>query len=163
MTTTEKYLWVVGGTLLCLFIVLQFFPIGWFVPSMELKNPPVQHNIQWSSPEAAQLMHEICYTCHSNQTQLPIYAQIAPVSWIAARDVNMARAALNFSEQKFQEIDTYRLIAYIGSDTMPPKAYRLMHPEANLTAEQKQILIDAVRIAASNPVNTIVAVPDPSR
>ena len=160
MTTTEKTVWIVGGTLLCIFIVLQFLPIGWLVPSMELHNPPVQHTIQWSSPEATQLMEGVCYVCHSNQTQLPIYAQIAPVSWIAAHDVNTAREALNFSEQNFQEIDTYRLIAYISSDLMPPPAYRLTHPEANLTQTQKQILIDAVRVAASNPINTVVAVPD---
>jgi len=159
MTTTEKILWIVGGTLLCIFIILQFFPIGWIIPSMELKNPPVQQQIEWSSPEAAALMHETCYVCHSNETRLPFYAQIAPVSWIASQNVYNARAALNFSEQNFQEINAYRLIAYIGSDLMPPPSYRMMHPEANLTEDQKQILMDSIRVTASNPVNTVVAVP----
>jgi Haem-binding domain len=154
MTTTEKALWIVGGTLLCIFIVIQFFPIGWLVPSMELKNPPVQHTIEWSSPEAAELMQQTCYVCHSNETQLPLYAQIAPISWVASQNVNTARKSLNFSEQSFQEINVYRLIAYIGSDLMPPQSYRLMHPEANLTEHQKQILMDAIRVAASNPTST---------
>ncbi len=161
MTTTERILWIVGGTLLCIFIVIQIFPIGWIVPSMELKNPPVQHTIEWSSPEAIALMHQTCYVCHSNETRLPFYAQIAPISWVAAQNVNTARAALNFSEQNFQEINAYRLIAYIGSDLMPPQSYRMMHAEANLTESQKKILMDAIRVAADNPINTVVAVPSP--
>jgi hypothetical protein len=39
--------------------------------------------------------------------------------------------------------------------------YRLMHPEANLTEQQKQILMDAIRRTANNPVNTVVAVSSP--
>lgn len=159
MTTTEKTLWIVGGTLLCIFMAIQFFPIGWLVPSMELNNPPVRHTIEWSSPKASELMQQTCYVCHSNETQLPLYAQIAPISWIASQNVNNARAALNFSEQNFQEINAYRLIAYIGSDLMPPKSYRMMHPEANLTESQKQILMNAIGAAANNPINTVVAAP----
>jgi hypothetical protein len=90
-------------------------------------------------------MHTVCYTCHSNETQYPLYAQIAPVSWMAAEHVNEGRAHLNFSEQNVQDIDTDQLIAYIQSDAMPPAVYRLTHPEANLTAAQKAALIIGIR------------------
>jgi hypothetical protein len=141
----EKFIWFIGSALLYLFIIVQFIPIGWFVPSMELVNQPIRHQIQWSSPEADDLMKNICYVCHSNETRLPIYAQIAPISWIAARNVNEARQHLNFSEVVPQNLDARLLVAYIQSNLMPPPAYRLMHPEANLSQQQKQILIDAIR------------------
>jgi hypothetical protein len=84
----EKAAWIIGGLLLAGFMALQFIPIWEFVPSMNPNNPPVEHQIYWGSPEADQLMHMACYTCHSNETEYPIYARIAPVSWIAAQHVN---------------------------------------------------------------------------
>lgn len=145
MSKWEKALWLTGGTLLAGFILIQFIPIWDFVPSMDPRNPPVRHAIRWASPEAEAIMHTVCYTCHSNETEYPLYAKIAPVSWIAAEHVNAGRAHLNFSEQPLNNIDPDQLIAYIESGAMPPAAYRLTHPEANLTAAQKAALIDGIR------------------
>jgi hypothetical protein len=145
MPKWEKTLWIIGGTLLSGIIMIQFIPIWEFVPKFDPRNPPVRHEIQWASPEADRLMRMVCYTCHSNETTYPIYAQIAPVSWIAAEHVNEGRAQLNFSEQPPQTINAEQLIAYIESDAMPPEAYRLTHPEANLTAAQKAALIAGIR------------------
>lgn len=39
-----------------------------------------------------------CNECHSNTTVWPSYTGIAPLSWLAVRGVNEARAAVNFSE-----------------------------------------------------------------
>lgn len=145
MRKWEQALWIVGGTLLAGFMVIQFIPIWEFVPMMDPRNPPVRYEVQWASPEADHLMRMVCYTCHSNETRYPIYAQIAPVSWIAAEHVNEGRARLNFSEQPLDQINIGMLIAYIQSDAMPPGAYRLTHPEANLTEEQKAALIAGIR------------------
>jgi len=145
MSKWEKTLWVIGGTLLSGIILIQFIPIWALVPRMDPRNPPVQREIQWASPEADRLMRMVCYTCHSNETQYPVYAQIAPVSWIAAGNVNAGRAQLNFSEQSPETINAERLIALIESDAMPPPAYRPTHPEANLTEAQKAALIEGIR------------------
>ena len=99
MRRWEKGLWMVGGTLLGGFMLMQFIPIWEFVPTMDPRNPPVQYEIRWASDEADSIMRMVCYTCHSNETEYPIYAQIAPVSWIAAEHVNEGRQHLNFSEQ----------------------------------------------------------------
>jgi hypothetical protein len=145
MPRWEKALWLIGGTLLAGFMLIQFVPIWMVNPLLDPRNPPVQHNIQWASPEAATIMHTVCYTCHSNETEYPIYARIAPVSWIAAQHVNEGRAHLNFSEESPENLNVDLLISYIQSDAMPPAAYRLTHPEANLTAAQKAALIDGIR------------------
>ena len=145
MRRWEKGLWMIGGTLLGGLMLMQFIPIWMIEPMMDPRNPPVQYEIEWASDEADSIMRMVCYTCHSNETEYPIYAQIAPVSWMAAEHVNQGRQHLNFSEQPMDEISMGRLIEYIQSDAMPPAAYRLMHPEANLTEAQKNALIDGIR------------------
>ncbi len=150
----EKALWIVGGTVLAAFIALQFFPIWEFIPSMDPRNPPVKYEVQWASAEADEIMHTVCYTCHSNETEYPIYTRIAPVSWIASEHVTEGREHLNFSEQPLQDIHLGKLISYIQSDRMPPEAYRLVHPEANLTEQQKADLIAGIRATMEQTVTT---------
>lgn len=127
------------------FIMLQTFPIWRFEPVMDPRNPPVRYEVQWSSAEADNLMHTICYTCHSNETEYPLYLRLAPASWIAAQHVNEGRARLNFSEQPLHTLNPDLLIAMIRADLMPPQLYRLAHPEANLTPAQKEVLIRSIR------------------
>ncbi len=149
MSRLEKIIWVVGGAVLSGVIALQFFPIWHFVPSMDPRNPPVRYEVQWS-PQAASIMESTCYTCHSNETEYPIYMRIAPASWVAAQNVNEGRTHLNFSEQPLTAINPSLLIAMIRSDAMPPPAYRLTHPEANLTPEQKEALIAGIQATFSS-------------
>src|SRR5262245_16995178 len=81
------------------FLVMQVFPLGSLRPVYERHpNPPVLVNIQWSSPEVAGLVKRACYDCHSNETNYPWYSNIAPVSWLITRDINVGRAVMNFSE-----------------------------------------------------------------
>jgi hypothetical protein len=153
----EKILWVGGGLLLSAFLAFQFVPIWEWIPAMDPRNPPVQVEIQWTPPEAAELMQTICYTCHSNETEYPIYTRIAPMSWIAAEHVNEGRGHLNFSEHPPDEINVEMLIAYIESDRMPPPAYRLTHPEANLTEAQKSVLIEGIRATLMADIMTKIS------
>jgi len=44
------------------------------------------------------VLRRACFDCHSNQTQWPWYAYVAPVSWSVAHDVNEGRRELNFTE-----------------------------------------------------------------
>src|SRR5690242_7978061 len=113
MRGLEKTLWIGGGLLIGGFILLQFIPIWVFFPAMNPHNPPVRREVHWASAAADEIMHNVCYTCHSNETTFPFYAQIAPVSWFAAEHVNEGRAHLNFSEQPLDAIDPDVLIAYI--------------------------------------------------
>jgi hypothetical protein len=145
MSRFEKIIWIFGTTLVGGFILLQLLPVWRVNPTLDPRNPPVRVHIDWKTPESARLMHGICYTCHSNETEYPIYMQLAPLSWIAAEHVNDGRAHLNFSEQKAEDINPNWLISVIQDDVMPPQAYRLTHPEANLTPQEKAALIEGIR------------------
>jgi len=127
-------------------------------------NPPVApgHDLMATNappPEIAALLHTACYNCHSHETQWPWYSHIAPVSWLVAGDVTRGRERLNFSEwpRAWPERAAKRLERIseeVDYKDMPPAKYTLMHPEARLTAGQRQQLIhwadqEAARLKAT--------------
>ena len=111
-------------------------------------NPPVGGDLA-APANVGKIIRGACYDCHSNETRWPWYSQIAPASWLAYRHVNEARARLNFSAwtdytfdpgteaHKLEEIE--RLIT---NGAMPPWYYRMMHPQARLTAAQRAIVLN---------------------
>lgn len=116
-------------------------------------NPPVETEISAPAPVQSILM-QACYDCHSNKTVWPWYSRVAPVSWLIAGDVDEARQELNFTTWNRYSADqqaTYRMEVWkeVEEDGMPPFLYRLMHPEARLSAEQKA----ALREWSTNPKN----------
>jgi hypothetical protein len=145
MSRKERIAWIVGGTSLTVFIFLQFVPVWWIVPQTTLSNPPIVNELQWNSAQTADMMERACYMCHSNETRLPLYMQVAPLSWIASQRVNNGRAHLNFSEQRPEDISLEDLIAAIESGEMPPAQYLFFHPEANLSEEDRAHLIAGIR------------------
>ena len=82
-----------------------------------------------------------CYDCHSNNTVLPWYANIAPFSWEMSRHVDLGRKWLNFSvwnsysdEQKDKKLEEIYKSVYA---VMPLAGYVALHPEAALTKEDR--------------------------
>jgi hypothetical protein len=120
-----------------LFAVIQVIPYG-----RTHDNPVTIKEPQWDSPRTRDLAVRACFNCHSNQTQWPWYASVAPFSWVVQFDVEAARDIVNFSEWN----RTYDLALYSGQSirtgNMPPIKYRMAHPEANLTvAEQRELSV----------------------
>ena len=138
MSNRRKIILGVIAVLGVAFIALQV------VPGYARTNPPIRYHVQWNSPETETLMRKVCYDCHTNETVWPWYSQIAPISWLVVRDVNEGRAALNLSDGT-GEIEAEELIGEIEEGEMPPKPYLMLHPEANLSAEQKAMLIDGIQ------------------
>lgn len=90
------------------------------------------------------LLRRACYDCHSGETRWPWYSRVAPVSWWIARDVRHGRSNLDFSrwstDPDREPTPAQRLrwtCRDIREGAMPPRAYRLVHPEARLTDEEK--------------------------
>ena len=132
-----------------LFVLALLFPAIQFVPyGHEHTNPPTVQEPAWDSSETRDLVRLACFDCHSNETQWPWYANVAPVSWLVAYDVGHGRRHLNFSDwrqgQREGE-DMGKLREVIAEGEMPPLPYRLMHPEARLTEGQKQQLIEGLK------------------
>lgn len=126
-------------------VLIQLIPVGNFVKSLRRDaNPPVVTAVEWDSAETERLARTACYDCHSNETVWPWYAQVAPVSWLVTRDVNKGREAMNFSEDPLDDYDADDLEWHVMND-MPPRLYLPLHPEANLSAEQKTQFIAGLR------------------
>jgi hypothetical protein len=109
-------------------------------------NPPAETEIP--APAAVQsILRQACYNCHSNVTVWPWYSRIAPISWLVAGDVREAREHMNFTTWNRyipEQHVWYRKEIWkeVEEDGMPPLFYRLVHPEARLSAEQKAALRD---------------------
>ena len=75
-----------------------------------------------------------CADCHSNQTEWPWYAQIAPTSWFVVGHVNDGRRHINFStwvrpgKEPKDSIDRLKAICEeVQSGGMPLTSYELLH------------------------------------
>lgn len=81
-----------------------------------------------------------CADCHSNETRWPVYARLAPGSWLIERDIVEARKHMNLSAWQQLPADTRditiaRIIHEAKSGDMPPLQYRALHWGAKLTAQ----------------------------
>jgi hypothetical protein len=112
-------------------------------------NPPVHVTGQWDSPQTEQLWNRACGDCHSNETQWPWYTAIAPLSWIAAMDINEGRQQFNISELNTLPVGlktempgmTAQLLR-LGA--MPPADYLLLHSDARLTDSEQRRLVHGI-------------------
>jgi len=107
-------------------------------------NPPVQQDASTPAPVAA-ILRAACYDCHSHETAWPWYSGVAPVSWLVAQDVREGREALNFSrwdrfEGELRGRVMHKIWEEVDEGEMPPVLYRLAHPAARLTPEQREAL-----------------------
>jgi len=88
-----------------------------------------------------------CYDCHSNNTRYPWYINVQPMGWIMARHVKEGKENLNFNEfgtySKRKQANKLRSIATsIKEGTMPINSYNLMHKDARLSEQNKNLIID---------------------
>jgi hypothetical protein len=118
-------------------------------------NPPVTTDfIAATGPPAsvAASLRAACYDCHSHETRWPLYARIAPISWLIASDVNEGRQHLDFSDwpadpaRAAKKLD--RINEVLDYREMPPKKYTLIHADARLTEAQRREIMDWTETAA---------------
>jgi len=126
-------------------------------------NPPVDPARELRAPQPVMsIMQRSCNDCHSSRTVWPWYAQIAPVSWLLAKDVRDGRKELNVSEwntftprrtaRKLQEI-----CEQVEQHEMPLKLYLPLHPDAQLSDDDRRTLCDW---AKAERAKVIAAHPD---
>lgn len=99
------------------------------------------------SEEVTVILKTACYDCHSNQTKLPWYSHVAPVSWLVAKDVNEGREELNFSEwTTYPKRKLIKKLEEMGEEVdegeMPLKIYTVIHGDAKLSTEQRKLLVE---------------------
>jgi hypothetical protein len=122
-----------------LFGSIQLIPIA-------RTNPPITKDV--SAPvQVESILRRGCYDCHSNETRWPWYAQVAPASWLVARDVNHGRKHLNFSTwDKYADdpgtvIRKLKSIGELSANGQMPRWYYLpAHPRSRLSASDRQVI-----------------------
>lgn len=128
-------------------VIIAFAAIQFFQPEKNIGEISKDHIFrQEQLPENVQLtIQNACLDCHSNNTRYPFYDRIAPVSWMVSKHVIEGKKELNFSE--WGTLDAYDKIKALEDirqeleqNTMPLKAYVVMHREAKLSEEQKTAL-----------------------
>lgn len=133
---------IVGAVVVGGFLIAQLIPVP-------RENPPVAVDV--GAPEAVRAtLRASCYDCHSHETRWPWYSRIAPVSWVVARDVVEGREHLNFSTwDGYSAARQQKLLGKAGEEIregeMPTWGYRLAHPEARLSVESREALLDWLR------------------
>jgi len=102
------------------------------------------------SVEVATILKTNCYDCHSNQTQYPWYAEIAPFSFWLADHVDHGKGHFNVSEWdtysvKKKDHKLEELIEEVEEGEMPLDSYTWMH--GDLSKEDAKLLLQWANLA----------------
>jgi hypothetical protein len=121
------------------FLAIQLVPVS-------KTNPPITQDVS-APPDVEAVLRRACYDCHSNETQWPWYAHLAPASWLVTHDVNHGRKHLNFSTWDKYSDDPGTVIRKLkgitetsGNGKMPVWYYLSEHPRARLTHADREII-----------------------
>ncbi|HHJ06699.1 MAG TPA: cytochrome C [Anaerolineae bacterium] len=145
--TALKFFGAIIALVVIVFILIQLIPVN-------TANPPIVSEPDWDSSQTRALAQRACFDCHSNETVWPSYAKIAPVSWLVVGHVSEGREKLNFSDwqrsTRGEAEAADEAIEVITEGEMPPIYYTAIHPEARLSAIEKQQLVEGLQKTFSN-------------
>jgi hypothetical protein len=111
------------------------------------------HTAEMINPKVSAIVDRSCQDCHSNQTRLPWYGHVAPVSWILSRDVRKGRAKLDFSHWTGRAPSTnerMEICDAVSDGSMPLRAYTVVHRNARLSKQDVDLICDWAATPTSN-------------
>ena len=148
----------IGG----MFFALQFAPSP-VQPLVRSTTDSRVHLQIAGHPEVGAILDRSCKDCHSNQTRVPWYDQVAPVSWMVSQHVNQGREVLNFSDWGSRQPtadEMEELCDAVSSGSMPLRSYTLIHRKAILSKRD----VDTIcRLANMQPSSTAQLSSNPLR
>jgi hypothetical protein len=158
LLTARRLKWaLVAGVIV--FAGLQFMPVRWLgVHTEDIGTNPKGRFALDAPPRVQQILQRACYDCHTNETRWPLYARLAPGSWLMARDVHNGRNHMNFSEwvdhdDDERQTDMETCWEQVESGAMPPWFYVYpMHLGARLSADDRAALKSYFMKGASDKV-----------
>ena len=97
------------------------------------------------SADAKAVLVTKCADCHSSETRWPVYARVAPGSWLIERDIVEARKKLDLSRWEEipadrQEVLTAKIAQEAKGGEMPPLQYLALHWDAKLSKNDVRAL-----------------------
>jgi hypothetical protein len=111
------------------------------------------HQTEMINPKVGAILDRSCQDCHSDQTHVPWYGRVAPVSWILSRDVRKGRAKLDFSQWAARPHSTnerMEICDAVSDGSMPLRAYTVLHRDARLSKEDVALICDWAASPTSN-------------
>ena len=175
MATASKsrFRWLIwlAAILLVVFVGIQFIPAE--LPKSAVKAEPqlVAAQPQLQAPANVKaVLKNSCYNCHSNETKLAWFDEVAPPYWLVAHDVKEARSHLNFSEiaklpetqQKAQlKTSLFEAVYMVQMGAMPLPSYVKAHSGVAVTPKQLEVLRNYLAHLPETPpaVDTAVETP----
>jgi hypothetical protein len=132
-------------TLLIVFIAIQFMQAG-HNTNNQILSTDITKTINVPD-KVLHILKNSCYDCHSNTTRYPWYVNIQPIGWMMASHIKNGKKDLNFSDfgtysnrkqaNKLRAIETS-----IKDGSMPLSSYTIMHTNAKLSTEDKNLITD---------------------
>jgi hypothetical protein len=151
--------------LLALLVLIQFIP----AEKNESNDTEFDMSKSYDVPDnVAMILKGACNDCHTNLTRYPWYSNIQPVKYMLADHVEEGKRKWNMStftklplavqNHKFEEV-----VEMVEEKEMPLESYTYfgLHPEANLTDEERKVLVDWAKdqmamLAATYPADSLV-------
>ena len=110
--------------------------------AVEAASIEVAHQVP---AEVSAILKTSCYDCHSNHTDYPWYSKIQPVAWWLNDHVEEGKQELNFSNfnnyslrRQYHKLE--EIAEQVEAHEMPLESYTLIHQNAQLSAQQTQLL-----------------------
>lgn len=151
--------------LVVILVVIQF------IPYEKNEGKPAEHPISgtYDVPDNVQtLMKNACNNCHSNKSEYPWYANIEPVGFWLNDHIQEGKGHINYDEftnrpLAWQYHKWEETVEMVEEKEMPLESYTNfgLHPEANLTDADRQVLIDWAKdqmayLKATYPADSLV-------
>ena len=157
--------------ILILLVTIQFVPYEKNLSNDQEFDLAKSYNV----PDNVQtILKGACNDCHTNQSSYPWYASIEPVGYWINHHIEDGKKDLNFSNftnlplriqnHKFEEI-----VEMVEEKEMPLESYTYfgLHPEANLTDDERKTLVNWAKdqmamLAATHPADSLKMKPKPT-
>ena len=138
----------IGFVLLIGFIAIQFIQPAHNKTDKVLPTDII--NTTAVPNQVLNLLKNSCYDCHSNNTRYPWYSFVQPGAWWMASHIRKGKGNLNFSDfgtysNRKQQSKLQAIANSINDNTMPLNSYMVLHKNARLSAENKEILLDWIK------------------
>ncbi|MBS1666491.1 heme-binding domain-containing protein [Chitinophaga defluvii] len=130
-------------------LIVVLIGIQFFQPLRNQSGEVTDMHIEkvYAVPQNVKAILQIsCYDCHSNNTRYPWYSRIQPGAWYMAGHIKEGKEELNFSDfgtySTRKQRNKFRAMSnQIRDGKMPLSSYTLIHRNAVLTQEEKQVLM----------------------
>jgi hypothetical protein len=138
-----------GTVLKILFPMLGLMAFGAALSRKQITETPDIRDYRYAEPlrgsAGGKMLAQACGNCHSNQTNLPWYGHVVPISWWIESHIREGRHALNFTEwttysarRRRDELES--ICGVVSNGRMPPASYKVLHPESRLEAYDKKVI-----------------------